>query len=517
MTNAVIYARYSSAGQNEQSIEAQTRICKEFGESKGFNIVNIYADKARTGINDDRPAFQKMIADAKSGAFQCVIVYMFDRFARNRRDSIMYKELLKEKYSIKVLSALEPVSDDEGGEFYEMFLEWNAEKYSKRLSKRVKDGIDTSVANGTYCGGYIVYGYKINLEPVAGKSNKFIKTVLINDAEAEVVKYIFGEYDKGTPKVKIANDLNAKGCRIKGKQFSPKIFDTWLRLEKYTGEFKFGGRQCTNMYPQIIDKALFMRVQERLDSNKYFIGGALTARVNYLLSGKVFCGHCGDSMVGDGSTSKSGVKHYYYTCKQKKKDKCNKRRENKKNLENYVVENVRAFLDDKKNAEVAVRDTLKFYEKRTDEESLKSIEAKIVQAKREIEEITDSFIKAKSELLRTTIEKKMTEYEILFDDLLTQKSKLELERGYRITQEDLVDFIADILTGDPTREEYQQSVIDNLVNRVVVSDDNTIVVLRFGGNKLIKSDEMFDISDFNGVISQLGCATATSSPLPNQY
>lgn len=103
-----------------------------------------------------------MIADAGSGAFKYIIVYMFDRFARNRRDSIMYKEMLKEKYGIRVISALEPIAEDEGGEFYEMFLEWNAEKYSKRLSKRVRDGLDTSVANGTYCGGYLIYGIALN-------------------------------------------------------------------------------------------------------------------------------------------------------------------------------------------------------------------------------------------------------------------------------------------------------------------------------------------------------------------
>ena len=175
MSNCVIYARFSSYGQNEQSIEGQIRICKEFAESKGFNVVNIYPDRARTGTNDNRPSFQRMIADAGSGTFQYVIVYMFDRFARNRRDSIIYKEMLKEKYGIRVLSALEPVADDEGGEFYEMFLDWNAEKYSKRLSKRVKDGLDTSVANGTFCGGHLLFGYEINMEPIAGKSNKFIK------------------------------------------------------------------------------------------------------------------------------------------------------------------------------------------------------------------------------------------------------------------------------------------------------------------------------------------------------
>lgn len=93
-----------------------------------------------------------MVSDAQTKAVKYIIVYMFDRFARNRRDSVMYKEMLKEKYGIKVISALEPISEDEGGEFYEMFLEWNAEKYIKRLSKRVRDGIDTSIANGMFCG-----------------------------------------------------------------------------------------------------------------------------------------------------------------------------------------------------------------------------------------------------------------------------------------------------------------------------------------------------------------------------
>lgn len=208
MENCVIYARFSSHGQNEQSIEAQVRICKEFAESKDLKVINIYPDKARTGTNDSRPSFQKMITDAQSGAFKYIIVYMFDRFARNRRDSIMYKEMLKEKYGIRVLSALEPIAEDEGGEFYEMFLDWNAEKYSKRLSKRVKDGLDTSVANGTYCGGTLIYGYRIYQEPVNGKPNKFIKKVVIDEEEAKIVKFAFDEYSNGTPKKEIAQKLN---------------------------------------------------------------------------------------------------------------------------------------------------------------------------------------------------------------------------------------------------------------------------------------------------------------------
>ena len=266
MESCVIYARFSSHGQNEQSIEAQVRICREFAESKGFKNINIYTDKAKTGTNDARPGFQRMIADANSGAFQYIIVYMFDRFARNRRDSIMYKEMLKEKYGIRVLSALEPIAEDEGGEFYEMFLEWNAEKYSKRLSKRVRDGLDTSVANGTFCGGYLVYGYKIDLEPISGKPGKFIKRVAIKEEEAEIIRFVFEQYDLGKSKKEIADTLNEKGYRYKGKPFKGRTFDNWMVNRKYTGEFEFGGRLCNNMYPQIIDKGLFL-------VNTYFILG----------------------------------------------------------------------------------------------------------------------------------------------------------------------------------------------------------------------------------------------------
>lgn len=88
--NAVIYARYSSQGQNEQSIEGQVRICTEYAQSKGFTVVKTYMDRARTGTNDHRPDFQKMIADAVSGAFEQIIVYKFDRFARNRVDRILF-------------------------------------------------------------------------------------------------------------------------------------------------------------------------------------------------------------------------------------------------------------------------------------------------------------------------------------------------------------------------------------------------------------------------------------------
>ena len=488
--NAVIYARYSSQGQNEQSIEGQIRICTEYAENNGYTVVKAYTDKARTGTNDHRPDFQKMIADADSGAFEQIIVYKFDRFARNRVDSIMHKAQLKKKYGIRVVSATEPVSDDEGGEFYEMFLEWNDEKYSQRLSKRVHDGLDTSVKNGTYCGGKLIYGYKLIDTDKRGNKG-IIHKVAIDEEQAEVVRYIFEEYAKGTPKKEIADELNRRHVLYRGKPFKFRTFENWLSNAKYTGECMHGKRISTNTYPQIIDKATFAAVQKRLEKNK-ILAGANSAVEPYILTGKAFCGYCGDSMTAGGGTSHTGAKHYYYVCHQKRKGGCRKSSDNKNNLEYTVAKAVYDFLSRRENAEIAAQDTIRHYEQRTGEDSLRSIEARIRHAQDEAEQLTNAFILARNELLRANIEKKMTEQEILIKDLCASKAQIELERGKKITKEKIIDFIAEMLKGDPSDKGYQKKLIDNLVYKVFVYDDHIITYLTFGNDKEIKEISLAD-------------------------
>ena len=487
MESAVIYARFSSYGQNEQSIEAQVRICTEFAENKGLKVIQTYSDKAKTGTNDARPAFQRMLRDARTGAFQYVIVYMFDRFARNRRDSIVCKEMLKDN-GVKVLSALEPIADDEGGEFYEMFLEWNAEKYSKRLSKRVKDGLDTSVANGTFCGGHLIYGYRKRLEPVQGKSDRFIKYIEIVPEEAEILQYAFEQFDKGVSKTEIAEALNAKGLRFKGKPFTNKTFDRYFTNRKYTGEFEFGERLCDNMYPKIIEKDVFERVQERLEKSRYK-GAIHKALEPYILTGKLICGHCKTPMVSDGGTNRDGSRRYYYACKKMKKHACNKKRVEKDAMEFDVTVFVKNFYSDPKNAEKAAEATIAYFEKRTDNENLISIKNKIANVTKEAEKLTDSFINANSVLLRNNIEKKMAEYETLLNDLQAQEAQIELERGLQMTKQDILDFIAELMTGDPHDKKYQKRLIDNLVKRVVVRDDGFSVVTTLKGSPKFYADD----------------------------
>ena len=93
--NAVIYARYSSDNQREESIEGQLRECKEYADQNGITVVRTYIDRALSAKTDSRPQFQQMIHDSATHTFEAVLVWKLDRFSRNRYDSAHYKRILK--------------------------------------------------------------------------------------------------------------------------------------------------------------------------------------------------------------------------------------------------------------------------------------------------------------------------------------------------------------------------------------------------------------------------------------
>ena len=152
--NVVIYARYSSDKQTEQSIEGQLKVCYEYAKRNDYNIIGEYIDRATTGTSDKRPEFQKMIQDSNKKTFNGVLIYKFDRFARNRFDSAMYKNKLK-KNEARVISATEEISDDASGILLEGLYETIDEYFSAELSQKVKRGMDLNAEKGLYNGSSI--------------------------------------------------------------------------------------------------------------------------------------------------------------------------------------------------------------------------------------------------------------------------------------------------------------------------------------------------------------------------
>ena len=122
MKTAKIYARYSSNNQTEQSIEGQIRVCREFAQRNGIIIVGTYIDRATTGTNDNREAFQQMLKDSDKKSFDYVLVYKLDRFSRNKYEMAIHRKYLKDN-GVKILSAMENIPETPEGVLLESLLE----------------------------------------------------------------------------------------------------------------------------------------------------------------------------------------------------------------------------------------------------------------------------------------------------------------------------------------------------------------------------------------------------------
>ena len=157
---AVAYARYSSAGQRDVSIEQQLADIRAFAKREGYTIVHEYADHARSGFKNAsaRTAFQSMMSAAESGTFDTVLAWKVDRFGRNREDSAIYKGKLR-RFGVRVLYAMEPIPEGSAGVLLEGMLEATAEWYSRQLSENVTRGMMDNahrcLYNGTKILGYV--------------------------------------------------------------------------------------------------------------------------------------------------------------------------------------------------------------------------------------------------------------------------------------------------------------------------------------------------------------------------
>lgn len=242
--NAVIYARYSSHRQDEQSIEGQLHVCHDYARRHGYTVVGEYIDRAISGRSDDRPQFQKMIDDSRKKAFQFVIVYKLDRFARNRYDSAVYKHKLKQN-GVKLLSAMEQIGDNPESIILEAVLEASAEYYSLELAQKVRRGRIESAGKGKFVGGSIPLGYR--------SENGYL---VLDEQRAPYVRQMFELYADGVPKREIIDDLNRRGFRNRnGKPLDHNAIHRVLRSEKYVGVLEQSGVRVEGGCPAIIDRA----------------------------------------------------------------------------------------------------------------------------------------------------------------------------------------------------------------------------------------------------------------------
>lgn len=332
---AVLYLRYSSEGQTENSIEGQRRECEEFAKKRGIDVLGEYVDRAKTGTNDNRPDFQRMVRDSYKKAFGNVIVWRSDRFSRDRLDALKYRRELASN-GVKVLSVTEPNVDGPMGTLFDSMNDGMNQLYSEELSIKVKRGQKENVIKGRTLGGKRQLGYRI----VDGYYR-------IDENEAPIIQEIFRLYvSDGLSILSIAKKLKAEGKRRSdGGEISHNSIEKLLASEKYIGVLKCDGKRNEHAIPAIVSQEIFDLCQQRRTKRKHK-NFAMRGKEEYYLSGKVFCSGCGSQYLGESGHSHTGAVHCYYKCNGAKHGRCKARPIQKDVLELSVCSLIILFMRD---------------------------------------------------------------------------------------------------------------------------------------------------------------------------
>lgn len=367
--------------QREESIDAQLRFNHEYAKRNEIEIIKDYSDEAVSGKTDDRPAFQQMLQDAKTGLFDVVICHKVDRFARNRIESAINKYNLR-KCNVKVVFSGQSIDDTPEGQLMEGILESFAEYYSLNLAKETMKGLRENALKCKFNGGFTPFGYSI--DPVT-------KTYVINEYEAKYVTLIFEMFSNGETYEAISRKLRMFGIKgRRGKDFTYSALHELLRNEKYVGIYTFNKRSSRTIdgkrnnrsrkneneiisipggIPQIIDTETFLKVQSMMDVRKR---GTKKAIEPYLLSGLIYCGKCQKPYCGNRRNNGYGKIYSTYRCN----GRCGNKGVDKEFIEeltfNKLIENIfsenaiehlakklNEYLKEKKQSESSMLETIK--------------------------------------------------------------------------------------------------------------------------------------------------------------
>lgn len=400
----VIYVRYSSNNQREESAEAQERACRSWAKENNIIVMKVYKDCAKTGRNTTgRDAFNEMMDDAKNGEIDCIIVHKSDRLSRNRYDAITCKHKLKQ-YGVELISVLENFGNNPESILLESLMDGLNEYYSRNLSREVMKGMKESAYQCKHLGGVPPLGYDVDT-----KTKKYV----INEEEAFIIRRIYTMYSQGVGYKRVLRYLNDE-MQFKtksGNEFTSSTLNNILKNEKYTGVYIFNRKHekdCLgNRKPQlneekdiikieggmpaIISKELFDMVQDKMKSNKEKVN-ANSKNESFLLTGRIRCGVCGAPMTGNTKWCNDGKKRYStYRCSNRAQHKaeCQNKEIRKDYVEGYVIRKTIETLLEKENIvriHHMIEDNIHL-EKAKIKEDLKNVCARKTRTEENIKEI----------------------------------------------------------------------------------------------------------------------------------
>lgn len=472
---AVIYARYSSHAQREESIEGQLRVCYEYAKREGFTVTEEYIDRAISGTTEERPAFQRLLADSELKTFDVVLMYSLDRFARDRYAAAVHRRALK-KNGVRIIAVTQPIADSPEGIIMESLLEGMAEYYSANLARSVNRGMNENALKCLSNGGAAVLGYKV--DPVT-------KKFLIDEDGARIVREIFDMFIEGRTYAEIITVCNERGYKTaKGKPFGHNSLHSILCNVKYKGVYRWKEIEVEGGIPAIIDSQKFEDAQRILAKNKK-ARARNRGEDEYYLSGKLFCGHCGHLMTGTSGTSKTGELYRYYACNSR--GRCVKKNERKDVIEQAVCDYCLDVVLSDKNLEIMADLVLRAVKKSDSDGIIKQLRAMLKDVKRQ----EQNYLDAIGEGIRVPGVKERLE------DLYKQEDDLERQIAKEsakdtLTREKILFFFERSREARADTDSFRKHVLDTFLHSVHVYDTEN------GGRKILL---IFNASDSDSSVT----------------
>lgn len=508
---AVAYGRYSSSNQREESIDAQLRAIREFCDKENIELIEVFTDEAISGKSDDRESFQKMVSMLLKGHLQVdyVLVHKFNRFARNKFDSALYKKKLRD-VDVKVVSVTQKIDDTPEGELLEGFLETIDQYYSANLAVEVRKGLRENALKGKHAGGQVLFGYSLNEEGY-----------YVPNENAKIVRRIFEEFAMGIPKTEICERLNSEGYRNqRGKKFNVRTIYDLLRNEKYIGNYVYTiNKKETIRLDGIIkghpiDRELWNTVQKLCKESSETHGRQRSQKRYYYLTGKTFCLCCGEHICGAGSKRSGGGKNkkesklnYYYKCvgRTSHKNGCKNPSLNKDWFEPKVLKTISdALMDENQINEIAKTAYEEIITMRDGPViSTAQLQKELVQIAKKQERLTDLYMDG--DMNKEMLDEKNGELTRrrfqIEEELEKRKNILDADD---IKQEDIANFIVQFIEDlkedcDTISEEFMRVMFNVFVKRIDVNETQIIVHVHTPFGRMDGGDN----KSFGGVICRL--------------
>ena len=477
------YAAYLRISSDEQignySIDAQKRAVEAWVVTNSGILTQVYIDEGYSGRTAERPAFKRLRRDARKQKFDAIVVHKFDRFARNRTESLAIKSLLRHDYGIKVFSVSEPSEDSDGpmGALIEGIMESVADWYSQNLSAETAKGKKERSHQGKH-NNRAPFGMKKNSEKILVPDEEELPGLLM-----AYEQYATGKYSD----TDIAGLLNDAGFLSKtGRRFSKETVRDMLQNRTYLGKIKYqkykrrsdGSRSYeapiewfNGQHKPVIDERLFDMCQKVRASRRAH--RQATPKYNpYLLRNLIYCFRCCSNPPSDKAFPQYGKmrpkavakgKRRYYLCRARDFDlTCEQGGVRVEKIDNQVIEilsNLKPPKDWRKGITAAMSEIL----------GAKNLDQRIQEIKDIIKRMDarwdHGFISSEDEYVQQRISLQM-----------------ELEQLTPVPQDEL-EQAADMLTNFKSHwerlegdEEARHELVQLIVERVYVKDERVVAM-----------------------------------------